>query len=242
MNHQAEEEIKVQRLVASMRWVVVAILIVGLGGLGILWAQNQKKETSEKAFGLLFKADKMEDLALGGEEAQDQNKDTSVLYDNMKKWTDVQKNEYQGNLKAVIEKYPGSVPAVIAGIRLGRWNFANQKFEEAVQSYRSVIEKSSSLLGDPDTAIYLAMAYEGMGASLEAQQKFEDAQKSFRDALLIKDNPLKPLAYFGLARNLQNLGKKDEVKGTYEKVIAEFPNSDYEKRARALLALSTSGG
>jgi TolA-binding protein len=232
MNDQVSDEIKVEQMVRLLRWSLVVVVVIAVAGLAYNVVQRRHSAHAEKAFTALFQAEKLEESAIvGGEDSQ------SILpsLDVMMKWDDARKADYVSKLETVVREYPDSVAASLAGLRLGRWNFANKNYDKAIETYRAVVDHGKK---DKDHPLYVAMAYEGLGVTLETQGKLDEAYKTYSDASNVMDNPLKPLAYLGMARVLEQQGKRADAKARYEKLINEFPNTEYERRARALMAIS----
>jgi len=219
---------KVEAFVTFLKWggALLLAVAVGFGIYSFMDARNQKAQV--EAFSLLFKADKLEEVA--AKEAQSLSKTPTEV---MRAWPEAKAGEYEAALKDVVAQKPGSTAALVARLRLGRWHVVRGKDAEAEKIYAELAETA----GKQKQKLFQGMAFEGWAVSLERQQRYSDAEKVFDSALKMKDNPLKPLAYMGLARVSSVQGKKNEAKGAYEKVISEFPKSTFERKARVLLAL-----
>ncbi len=232
MNDQVLDETKLRAMVKYLR---IGLLVVGVavvvGGASLL-LQSYRRSAAEKGFSALAAIETLETDAAN--QAQTLN---IPAEEAMKKWPDEKKADYEGKLNAVVAEYGSSTAGATAALKLARWKLVNEKFDEAVPLYEGVLKHATS----STTMLMRAMAFEGLGATREAQKNFEEAVKVYSQAIDMKENPFKPLAYMGKARAAAALGKKDEAKAALEAVAKEFPNSNYERRARALQALLVGG-
>lgn len=228
MKDQVAEEIKVRRLVESLRWTLWVLLIAVVSGALVLWVRERRSGLNEKAFALLFESEQM--LSPKAED---------IKYTEVATWDDVKKKKFQDGLESVVKQYPDSVAAALAGLHMGRFQYSLGAFEAAEKNFQSVIQSFKPNV--PEQWAIVSMAYEGLASTHESRNNFEKASEVFSAATALKLNPLKPLAYLGLGRNLEKLGKNSEARTAYEKLIKEYPSSEYEKRARALLALTPQG-
>lgn len=227
MNQQVIDERKVQNAVQALRILLVALVAAGAAGLIWTLMQNRAQDRSEKAFTLLFQADRLERVA--AQEAETLKSDPVQV---MNGWSADKKQDYQTKLNAVLKDYPKTAAGAVAGLRLGRFYFNAGDFAKAREQFRGVVDHSTS----HEMLLYKAMAIESLASVSEAEKNFEEARKTFDEAISLKDNPLKPLAYLGKARSLRSLGKADEAKTTYEKLMQEFPDTVYARKARVLLS------
>jgi tetratricopeptide (TPR) repeat protein len=228
MNDQVLLETKLREWVRFLRLGLVVLAAAGVLGIVILVARNRSLAKSEEAYGAFFEAERME---------MDAANEALALkvtpQEAMKKWTPEKKKDYEQKISAVISGHEGTTAAAQAALKLARWKFDEGRLDESLGDYTRALEVARK----SDNVLFAAMAYEGIGSVQEAQRNFEGALKTYGDALALKDNPLKPLAYFGQARVQTALGKQAEAKAAYEEVLKQFPNSRYERRARALQAL-----
>lgn len=226
MNQQVLQERKVEQMVGALRILLVVGIIAVVIGAAAMWMQGRSSAKNEKAFAMLFQAEQMEQAA--AREGESQKLDPFKI---MNAWVPEKKKEYEGKLQNVIKEYPDSAAAAISSLRLARFYFSAQQYKEARETYKSLIDHSSG----SNLAIYKAMAWDGLASTLENENNFEEARKAYESGLSLKGNPLKPIAYLGQARTFKALGKKDEAKGAYEKLMQEFPGTPYAQRARVLL-------
>ncbi|MBS1985084.1 MAG: tetratricopeptide repeat protein [Bdellovibrionales bacterium] len=231
MNQQVAQERKVENAAQLLKLSVTAIAVVALIAGAWLFMKSRSEEKNEQAFSALFDVEKMERSAESTENSGPES--TPVFAELFAKWTPEQKTTYVNNINRVLQQYPHTVAASLAGLRLGRFHFLENNFDAARTAYQDVANNSTG----ESQSLYRAMGLEGVATCFEAQKNFDEARKTFESSLAMKDNPLKPVAYLGQARALNELGKKEEAKAAYEKLIQEFPNSSYARKARALLNL-----
>ena len=233
MNDHVAQEIKLRKLVSTLKVAVAAIAVVAaVVGVASL-IQHQKSARNEEAFNRLYEADHLKELASKEAEAAK----TDVL-DIMKNWPADKRKDYEDKLTGVTRDYAGTTAAAVAGLQLARMKVASGDLPGAETIYKDLLAKVHA---DESTLVFRAMAFEGLGVTLENQKKFDEAAKAFEQAVNEKSNPLKPLALLGQGRVLTELGKKDQAKQAYEAVLKEYPNTSYERKARALLALDGQG-
>lgn len=231
MNDQVLSEQKVEEVVRYLKWGVGLLALVGVVAALYFTFDGLAEKKSEKAFSALFAADKLEEQAAKEAEALKSSPEKVML-----SWPEEKKKDFEAKLQKVVEEFKGSTGAALAGLRLARWNYLQQKTSDSQKIYESLVKEFSA----KDKVLYRAMAFEGWGISLEAQNKLDEAAKVYDDALKISENPLKPLHLLGRARVLKAQGKTADAAGLFQKVIEEFPNSPYEKKARVLLATQGS--
>ncbi len=230
MNNQVSIESKVQNLVQILKKGVVVLAAALLLGAGWIAYKNYSDSKAEQSFSELFKAEKLEELA--EREASALNK---TAIDIMKTWPQTQKEEYESKLLVVTEKFPQTAAAALAGLKLGRWYLENQENSKAEELFKKLLSQFKASQ-DLDRNLYRALISEGLGLAYENAEKWSDAESLYKEVVEIKENPLRPLSMLGLARAQRKLNKVDEAKGTYEKLAVDFPDTSYEKKARALKA------
>jgi len=228
MNDQVLLETKLRDWVRFLRIGLVVLAVVAVVGAASLLIRSRSASRSAEAFSALFEVERME--ADAANEAQALK---ATPLDAMKKWTPEKKKEYETKIAAVVSTHDGTTAAVQGALKLARWKFDEGRFEEALVDYQKALKSGR----DNGHALYVAMAYDGQGATQEALKNFDAALKTYTEAVQLKDNPLKPLAYLGQARAHTALEKIAEAKAAYEEIIKQFPNSRYERQARALQAL-----
>jgi tetratricopeptide (TPR) repeat protein len=222
------EEIRAQKLLPFLKLALVAGALIVVGGLATLYIRHQKGTREARAFDLLFEADRVEaDLIKASKDKSANPLDLLTKAD-----AETQK-KYEQKITEVISEYPQSAASLMAALRMARWDQFRKNYAAAISRYDYVMQHAA----DSDWVLYRAIAFEGRAIAQENMKSLPEAEKTYDDFVKMNGNPLKPLAYLGSARVKQQLGKTQEAKELYEKVLKEFPNSDYEKKARALVAL-----
>lgn len=229
MNDQVVDETKVQELIGYLKLTLLVVVIVGIGAGVYFFIQSRAEEKSVEAYSALFQAERLEENAAKEAEAL-----KADITDLVLKWPEAKKQELEAAYLKVAHEHGGTVAAISASLRAARWNFLEKNYAESVRIYKESLNQK----GLAGQALLQAMVLEGLGAAYEAQNQFKEAADTYADALKLKDNPLKPLAYFGKARAELGLGKKAEAAASLEKVIQEFPKTPYERKARVLKALA----
>jgi len=72
-----------------------------------------------------------------------------------------------------------------------------------------------------------------IGECYFAKKQYANAIRSFEEVMSYKNSDKKGDAQFMLAQSLDRLGKKQEAKEAYEKVVKDFPSSRNMKKAKA---------
>jgi tetratricopeptide (TPR) repeat protein len=241
MSDQVAQEIKVQEWIRTIKGVLIGVVVVGAAGLGYWGLQNASNAKSEKAFALLFKAEQIEQEAVKASEKsgdasspEAQALSLGYVFEAAKKWTPEQQKEYISRLTTVTQTYPTTLASALALLRQGNLYFHLGQFAEAQKAFEDCV-KNFKTTGE--NIVFKAIAFDGLASVLEAQAQWDGALKAHKDASEIVGNPLKPMSLLGMARVYRAQGKMDQAKPLFEQIIKDFPNSDYEKRARALISL-----
>ncbi len=221
------DEQNIEKFVGALK-IVLVVAVAGALVYGVKYFSDQRFESRTlDAYAALIEADTIEEKAV--KETEILSKDAAQV---MIQWPAEKKDAYVTALRKVIESHKDSSAASMASLRLGRWHFLNSQYTEAAKVYGDL---AGRLGGGGDESLFKGMAFEGQVLSLEEDGKTEEALKVLETALKEDDNPLKPLAFIAKARLLRKAGKNDESRAAYQSVIKEYPNSIYEKKARALL-------
>lgn len=228
MNDQVLLETKLREWVRVLRVALGVLVAVAAIGVVALIVRNRQEARSEAAYAALFNAERLELDAANEAQAL-----KSTPEEAMKKWPAEKKKEYEQKISVVVTEHSGTAAGAQAALKLGRWKFEEGRFEEALGDYQRALKAAK----DSGHELFTAMAFDGIATSQESLKKYDDALKTYADALALKNNPLKALAYLGQARAQTLLQKPVEAKAAYDEVIKQFPNSRYERQARALQAL-----
>ncbi len=229
MNEKVAMETKIAEWSGLIKKGLYGLLFLLILGAAFLAFQRWKNDRDERAFALLFEAEKMErDLA---EEPTYATPGTPQFYEKVAAWDESKKTAYTDQLKKVLQTFPQSLAADLARLRLGTVYFNSKKLDEAKNTFSEVVEKGSS-------SIVKFQALEALASVYEDESNWDKASESHDKALALKNvEALKAVAELGKARVLKKQGKGDEARKILSEVIRDYPNTYYEKLARASSAV-----
>ena len=141
--------------------------------------------------------------------------------------TDREKREaLLAKLVQVIEQYPSSEASLYARSRAAATLLALDRFPEAADMYRQVVDRA----GD---GLYGQMAQLGLAEAQARAGEYEPAITSFRELSQRTDSAL-PMdgVLMQLGRAYLGAGQRTEAEQTFTRLIAEFPNSPFSDEAR----------
>lgn len=244
MNLQVDQEIRVRRAVQALRGLGV-VVVVGAIGFGIwMVVDSRRQAANDKAFAALYEAERMEfqTQKAAVQAAQANAKPEQALPPELEDVVALMAARPEADRKAyfeALEKVAAAHPTTSAGalalLREARTAFASGDRGRAREAYSKVATNGSV------PTLYRAMGYAGLGALAEDDKNFAESEKVFEAAVALKDNPIKPLALLGKARAQRAQGRAADAKTTYEKLIQEFPESAYARKARVLMTVSPEG-
>jgi tetratricopeptide (TPR) repeat protein len=222
MNEKVALETKIEEWSVWIKkgfYVLLALLILGAGYLAY---QRWTNDREEKAFALLFEAEKLErDLA---EEPAFATPTNPQFYQKIAQWDAAKKSLYTTNLQKVLETFPQSLASNLARLRLGVLAFGEKNWEAASKHFEDAASASQPLVR--------FQALEAHALVLEDQGNWDAALKKYEQALAIKVDALKAMAVLGKARVLRKQGNVEESKKLLTQVIKDHPNTYFEKLAR----------
>ncbi|NCN26145.1 tetratricopeptide repeat protein [bacterium] len=227
MNEKVLDERKVEELTLLIKKIVIAVVVLSVVGVLHLFIERSQERTEKDAFALLFSAEKLE-----RELGEASNPFDPKFYESMAAWTPEVKQQYRELLEQVVSKYPSAEAGHLARLRLARVNIVDGNVSEAEELLAAVKSKASE-------DFIKAHSLQLLGVIYENQNKLDDALSAFDQIVSLKKAPFKPLAMLSKARVLKALNRGDEAKSVYEKVTSDFPNTIYEKQARALMAIGS---
>ena len=132
----------------------------------------------------------------------------------------------------VIENFGRTEARIMAGTSLGDLQFTEGKFDEAMEIYQDVLDR----VGDDPLVAFAA--YNGVGACLEEQGKYEEAaihHRSYAEAY--PRSPFAPEALSDAARCFVQADRIEEAKTTLEELVRAYPKSQVAYQARSLLKM-----
>lgn len=159
--------------------------------------------------------------------------------------------EAQYKYRDFINRYPGSDRADYAMLQIANVAYKQmekpdrdqQKTREAVEKYQDMLRTHPKSALRPDAEKRLQDALDHMARHEHLVAKYYIKRKSF-DAAVRRLNGLVELypnyasrdsVFFDLGTALERLGRKGEARLYYERVVSEFPQSDFAGKARKRL-------
>lgn len=123
-------------------------------------------------------------------------------------------------------KFGGSKTGPLIRLRLARAYYDGGKFEEAAETFAAFVKsnKGHALVDE---------ARLGLGASLEAQQKFDEAAEAYGTVAAEAPSPAYAMAEFGKARCLAAKGDKDGAKAIVDAAAAALKGTRWESVAES---------
>lgn len=229
MNNQEIDE-KVSQIKSIL---LKSLVVVGLGlvsAAGYFAYRDHLAKQNAKAAALLYKAYSMEVLesptpetpeALGQMKSFDAQKIIA--------WEPAKLEAYMKVLSELGEQYVGTPNWALGQIRRAKVAEAQKDFATAEKHFRTVVDSLT------DSPVFFALATDSLAVMLEDQGQYDKALDVYRKAAVSARNPLRPLSLLGEARNLSALGKPGAEK-ILNKVIKDFPETTYSRRAKILLS------
>jgi hypothetical protein len=101
--------------------------------------------------------------------------------------------------------------------------------DEAVKAFKDVIARYPGEIFGPMARLRLARLHEGRGEHAEALALFQAIADDASGLLPPEEGIL------GMARCQEALGRKDDADRLYQRIVSEFPDSDYVSEARSHL-------
>ncbi|MDD5350778.1 MAG: tetratricopeptide repeat protein [Chthoniobacteraceae bacterium] len=128
--------------------------------------------------------------------------------------------------QAVLQKYPGTIAAGNAALRLADLLRTDKKYDESVAVLRAFVEKYPTHPLAAGGWLSLASTYEAQGKLDEALDANNSAISKYPDAYAT------PIAMMAQARIYLLKGQKDDARRTYMDVASRFQQSLYARQAQ----------
>jgi TolA-binding protein len=182
--------------------VGIALVVTLIAGLGFHWYQERREREADRA------------LAQAYSLLQSQNPQAPA-----------DPVEAMKQLRALVQRFPGTRGAEEALLRLGYLEYDGQKIDEAIATFEEY-----------DRAYprgrFRIMADLGRGYALMAKHNLDGAAQAFSD--IMARSPKDPLvgeAYMSLARVYEAQQKPDEAVRIYGQVVEKFPQTNWSQEA-----------
>jgi len=144
-----------------------------------------------------------------------------------------EKAQTAAEFQAVVQKYPGTVAAGNATLRLADKLREEKKYDEAVKVLRNFVEKNP---GHP----LAAGGWTSIGATYELEGKLDEAFEAYASAIAkYPDAYTTPISKMAQARIYLQKGKKEDARRTYQDVVVRFPQSIFAQQAKSELHFIT---
>ena len=141
------------------------------------------------------------------------------------------KAETVADFQAVLKKYPGTVAAGNAALRLGDKLREEKKYDESEAVLRDFVAKNP---GHP----LASGGWTSLAATYEMQGNLEAALEANASAIAkFPDNYTTPIAMTAQARIYLMKGQKDDARRIYQDIMARFPRSLYARKSQQELLL-----
>lgn len=203
---------------------VVAVLVIGVGYA--LWSGR----TQSRAGTLLAEAMAVQDARVGAPESPG-SRAAGPTFPN-------EREKHQAMLakfKAVADQFSDSDEGIFARYREGGVHMALGNPKDAAASYQQVIGKA----GD---SLYGQMARLGLAEAQARSGEFDKAIETYKDLSTRKDGPL-PIdgILMQLGRLYRAAGKAADAEQTFNRLVSEFPDSQFASDAKRELDVIKKG-
>ncbi len=195
--------------------VCVGVVLIGVGIT--FWFQYQSKREIIGKNELFLAENEIETTR--GELNKDKNKSDQVV--------DVEA-VFSGpikKLKDVVSTYKNSRPGFEASVALANLYFDNNKFQDSIEWYEKAVKMAPGKLE-------AAFSFSLLSRALENAGNYDKAIESLQKAAGFEFEFQKGDILLSIARNYDQVGKKDEAVKIYDRVLTELPDTEYAKLAK----------
>jgi TolA-binding protein len=203
---------------SQLRVVAIAVAIVFAIGIGYaVWSSR----TQGRAGTLLAEAMAVQDARVGAPEGPG-SRASGPTFPNER-----EKNEAMlAKFKAVAEQFPDTDEGLFARYREGGVHMALGNPKDAAAAYQQVVAKGGDRLYGQTARLGLAEAHARAG-------EFDKAIETYQDLSTRKDGPL-PVdgVLLQLGRVYRAAGKATDAEQTFNRLVTEFPDSQFVSDAR----------
>jgi tetratricopeptide (TPR) repeat protein len=219
-------------LAQRQKMIGIAAGVLILGGLGVAIANQMSKSGEEKASQALGQALAVLERPVEGVEPP-QPGDTEPAYKSLKERDEALVTALNDFRKA----HGGTRSATTAALTLGKAQFRLGNYPAAQEAFAAFLKDA------PENEPLRAGALEGQGYAQEAQQKYDDAIKSFDQMEAAGGGEyLTGMGAYHKARMLILQNKKEEAAQVLSKISTDHPNTAAARQASERLAVLASEG
>lgn len=132
-------------------------------------------------------------------------------------------------MSEVSKQYHGTRPGYDAELTLGKLYFDHGEFQKSIPWYKNAIDSAPE-------SFEKTMAYYSLGYSLESLTQYNEAIAQYEKALSFGEANVKPDLLLAMARCQESAKDLAKAKSTYEKIVSEYPNTQYAASAEVYLS------
>lgn len=126
-----------------------------------------------------------------------------------------------GDFDVLIDSYGGQPAGKLGRLLYGHMASMAHDYDKAIENYQKALDD----FGD-DAALY-NIIHNGLGVAYQEKGDYPNAIAHFQKIADGPDSLLKDTALFHLGKLLGQIGKAEESRQAYQRLIDEFPNSSY---------------
>jgi TolA-binding protein len=133
------------------------------------------------------------------------------------------------SLQLIQSNQPTTMAGIYATYHLGEVAIEEKKYDDAVKSFSTVVDKTAKSPLHP-------LALSNLGFAQEENKQYSDAALTYKKFLeKHSDHFLAPRIQLSLGRSYYLAGQKTEAKQALGQIIDLYPTSEWAKNARAML-------
>jgi TolA-binding protein len=201
-----------------LSWVISAVVIVGVLGIGFLvW--RERVQTRSQA--LLADALAAQTARIGPPPAPGTTS-SAPYFPTQRERSEATLKKF----KAAADAYPSTDSGIFARYQQGAIELGLGRAADAAKSYREVIDRAGS-------GIYEQMARLGLAEAQASAGQYDQAIDTFKELAQRKDGQL-PIdgILMQLGRTYRDAGKRDDAQQTFTRLVDEFPESPFNADAK----------
>lgn len=201
--------------------LLIAMVVAGVGAIGY-YAWRARAEN--RAYSLLAEATIVEETTVGPP-ADPTASDTSARFPTVQAKAEAAAAKY----KAVAEGYPSTDAGLFAAYREGATLMLLNQPAQAATAFQRVVDRDAD-------GLYGRMARMGLAEAQARAGQFDQAIAAYK-ALAERQDDTLPLdgILMQLGRTYVSAGKRAEAQQTFNRIVQEFPESQFTAEARQQL-------